>query len=585
MVEELLEKAFEFNNTDVDSALVYSGKAYDLARKTTDVQLTARATNAYSYFLILSDRITESLSVLDYNLSHAAELSPQVNGEAHYNLASGYYLNEVYDKAIEQYLKAIEYYEISGERKGIAKANLQVGVIYDKLGKSELASYFYDRSMANSEQAMSSHSSDTIGEYMPSESLVKISAAMLREVGEEPSITRSFVLYNLGNSNYKLGRCQESINYLLKSIAIKNEVGYRLNVAKSYLLMADCSIRLNDPAAALDYLAKARQNPDERRQVMDIERLSAEAYAAAGNTDAALHAYKRYSRLKDSVAQLQENERIAEITAQFETEKQAKEIELLTADNQLKEVKLGNQRLVLFGSILLMCLAALAAYLAYKRVRTKRELAFSEVNRQLLQTQLNPHFLFNALNGIQHYISKEQSTKASGYIRNFTSLMRNILENTTEEFISIREDIETIEDYLALQQLVHGERFSFELVVGDEVDQDGLCIPPMFTQPFVENAVIHGVKELEAGEIRIEYALNADLVTVSIRDNGQGFSPTGSTPNQLHRSMATNITRNRIDYLSKSRKYPVKIDIIGRRPGEELSGATVTISFPKKSCP
>ena len=221
-------------------------------------------------------------------------------------------------------------------------------------------------------------------------------------------------------------------------------------------------------------------------------------------------------------------------------------------------------------------------FFAYKNHKIKQNLQFSELTQKLLLMQLNPHFLFNALNGIQYFIKKNDTKKSTRYITNFSGLMRNILENSVEKFISINEDHDTISDFLALQQLVHNNSFEYQVEIDESLDASNTTIPPMFTQPFVENAIIHGVSGVSEGKIKVNYRLEDDRIRVDIIDNGKGIYSEKKNANSLHKSMGTSITKQRMENLLKAEKYPVELEITSQHNGKDGQGTKIVLTFPLK---
>ena len=115
------------------------------------------------------------------------------------------------------------------------------------------------------------------------------------------------------------------------------------------------------------------------------------------------------------------------------------------------------------------------------------------MEQRLLRSQMNPHFIFNALNSIQSYVSENNTLDSEVYLSRFSRLMRQILEHSQEEFILLKDDLNALESYLSLEQI----RFenSFEYIINDEdINQENIMIPPMIFQPFVENAILHGIE-------------------------------------------------------------------------------------------
>ncbi len=130
---------------------------------------------------------------------------------------------------------------------------------------------------------------------------------------------------------------------------------------------------------------------------------------------------------------------------------------------------------------------------AIRRAQFELELARSGMEMKALRSQVNPHFIFNCLASIQYFISSNNNTQAKYYLVQFSSLIRRILENSTEKMVSVKDDIDPLVKYVEMEKLRLADAFTFELIVSDEIDQDYTFIPPLIIQPIVENAIWHGV--------------------------------------------------------------------------------------------
>lgn len=583
LIENYLEQASLHSTQHQDSALYYSNKAHQHARTTKDTALMGRAAYYHSYYLITNGNYAEAENLLNFNRSHAHALSDAVLGGTYYNYGTRYYLDEVYDKALENYLLSLRYYKEAENKRGLMTANLQLGVVYSKLGKTELAGYFYDQSLQYSEKAKKKHTQTISYGKESSVNKIAVSIAMLQELDQEPNNRiKANILYNLGLSYLENEQWEDAIASFKKSVDLKRQMGVADLLDQNLFYIGQAYLEQGETASAIDYLLQARTISEKRGRRAAIELALQRAYEQKGDYQTALQFAKRYGQLKDSLNALQENDRIAEITSQFETEKQAAEIALLESENSLQASKLANQKTLLWASIIGVVLLLIALFFGYKRYQTKQKLQFSELTRKLLQMQLNPHFLFNALNGIQYFIKQNDTQKSSKYIRNFSGLMRNILENSVEKFISVEEDAETITDFLALQQLVHNNSFSYRVQIDESLDAENLSIPPMFTQPFVENAIIHGVQHMENGEITVQYQDSGSTISVAIKDNGKGVAATSQNANSLHKSMGTSITKQRMENLLKSENYPVTLEVISKNEPHGPQGTTVMLTFLKK---
>ncbi len=119
------------------------------------------------------------------------------------------------------------------------------------------------------------------------------------------------------------------------------------------------------------------------------------------------------------------------------------------------------------------------------------------LKQRLLRSQMNPHFIFNSLSGIQNFIVTEKSTKASIYLSKFATLVRNILDSSVKEYVTLEKEIATIENYLELQKVRYAGKFEFSIKTDDAIDPESTMIPPMLAQPFIENAIEHGIVHSE----------------------------------------------------------------------------------------
>ena len=177
------------------------------------------------------------------------------------------------------------------------------------------------------------------------------------------------------------------------------------------------------------------------------------------------------------------------------------------------------------------------------------------LQQKLLRTQMEPHFIFNTLSSLQSFIRFEEKEKSIKYLHLFSKLLRSSLEMSRNDYISLEDEVGAIKNYLVLQQMRHNYNFEFDILITDELF--GVLIPPMLIQPFVENAVIHGVTSLKGkGEIHIRIDLDNDFVTVAVLDNGKGANkPSG------HTSLSGSIAKERMELLFKETSQKGTIQI------------------------
>jgi len=218
-----------------------------------------------------------------------------------------------------------------------------------------------------------------------------------------------------------------------------------------------------------------------------------------------------------------------------------------------------------------------------KESKTQIEIAKNEL--KALRAQMNPHFLFNSLNSIQHYILNNKGEEAAFYLNRFAKLMRMILNNSEKSSITLNEEIEALKIYIDLERMRFSNLFEFEIIVDKTLDGDYEQIPAMLLQPYVENAILHGLMpKNSAGFLKINFFVKDNFIHVSIEDNGIGRKKSQELKNKSrknHASMGMKITTDRLRLLSdvQQTSYAVNFtDLYDEK--QNAAGTRVEISWP-----
>jgi ligand-binding sensor domain-containing protein len=226
----------------------------------------------------------------------------------------------------------------------------------------------------------------------------------------------------------------------------------------------------------------------------------------------------------------------------------------------------------------------LLLHLRTRRIQENFSNKLMEMELKALRGQMNPHFIFNSLNSIQYFILKKEPKEAYKYLSKFSGLMRKILQNSRERFISLSEEVETLELYLELEDLRMDGTLDYQIQVDESIDRDKWAIPTMLIQPFVENAIIHGLMPKDSDRkltITIERS-ETGLIT-RIEDNGIGISASrenNRTRVKKHRSAGVDVTEERLKVLS-TEKGEARLTIQEVMNGDEVIGTRVTLLTPK----
>ena len=216
------------------------------------------------------------------------------------------------------------------------------------------------------------------------------------------------------------------------------------------------------------------------------------------------------------------------------------------------------------------------------QLREKYTRQLSEVQLLALRSQMNPHFLFNTINSINHFILKSDREAASGYLGKFSRLMRQVLQNSQQDMLTLQQELEAIQLYVELEQLRYDHKFSFVLDIDSDIVTSEVLIPPLVIQPFLENAIWHGLApRLKGGELYLGIRQESSSVFIVIRDNGIGRQNAKKHTSSSKISLGASLVQNRIEVISQLYRMEAKVETIDlyARDGN-AAGTEIRIQLP-----
>ena len=246
--------------------------------------------------------------------------------------------------------------------------------------------------------------------------------------------------------------------------------------------------------------------------------------------------------------------------------------------------------------VLAVMVLLLLAFLAYQyriaqirkeeRLRTQYERQLADVEMSALRAQMNPHFIFNCLNSIENFIIKNDTYRASTYLHDFARLIRLILQNSRAQYIPLKDELEALEIYLEMESLRFTNKFEYEIMVEPEVDINTLEVPPMIIQPYVENAIWHGlIPKGEPGRLVVHLSMKDGVLSCSIEDNGIGRKRSAEINSKRKhdkpKSMGMSITSERINIMNNLYNTNTTIEITDKVDTEgKATGTLVELNVP-----
>ncbi len=235
----------------------------------------------------------------------------------------------------------------------------------------------------------------------------------------------------------------------------------------------------------------------------------------------------------------------------------------------------------------------LLTYLLYRyRLRQAREKSnlkrqLAEMENTALRAQMNPHFLFNSLNSVNYYIQNNEPVKASQYLKKFSKLVRIVLNNSRKDTVTLEDELEALKLYFEFEELRFNKHFSYHIQIGADIELADIIIPPLLLQPYVENAIWHGVMQSEAGgEVSVSIKGNIDCITFVIEDNGIGRKKAVELKSKSalkHKSHGLDITQERIRLFNATQAQSLEVLITDMYDSQQnAAGTKVTITYKQQ---
>ncbi|MBL0135894.1 MAG: histidine kinase [Chitinophagaceae bacterium] len=290
-------------------------------------------------------------------------------------------------------------------------------------------------------------------------------------------------------------------------------------------------------------------------------------FEQAGNLPRALQMMRIYDKIKDSVFKLQRLEKINELEQKYNK-----------ATNERTIRELDQQRSIYILLSLAGLLAVIVIAFFFRQQSLKQKHTILETEQRLNRARMNPHFFFNSLTALQKFALQENNGAAmASNLSRFSNIMRETLESTYKEYVTIEDEMEFLTQYLEVQKVRFPKTFSYEVTAPDDLEVDELQLPSMIIQPFIENSIEHGFAGVDyPGKIEVAFSKQGEELLVRISDNGKGLN-TESEKNNAHISRASQIIKDRLYLLNLKHKTKAQFTIENKAIGY---GVEVVINLP-----
>ena len=504
-----------------------------------------------------------------------------------------------YDKALQYYLKSAAFYEDLNDEGQCAKIYNNIGVVYKSKAQDQKALSYYIKANNIQEKLKNPNRSITLTNIAN----IYFKQKQLEKAFEYYTAAKSILDQfpngrALGEWNNNMGAYYKeqkdmplAQEHWQKAIVAFEGIHDKFGLADTYLHLGQFYIDQKQEGLALKATHNALRLANEidvLEQKVVSEKLLSTIYSQKGNSSLALEHYKKHSVLKDSLTKESDIRKSVEAAMNYEFEKK----ELLQKEENekrellLKEEAKSSKMQLLFGALIALLLFGIG-FLIYNRNQLKKTLTLqkelAEYEQKALHLQMNPHFVFNCLGSISSFIVQNGTDSAIKYLSKFSKLMRLTLEYSKESLIPIDKEIESLQNYLELEQLRFNNKFNFSIRKGKEIEDD-VALPPLLIQPFIENAIIHGViPKKEQGTISIDFSVTNTSLHCVIVDDGIGIHQSRKNKENFvlaHKSMALDIIKKRLEMIAESTSKKAAIDIEELSEDLKTTGTKVTLNLP-----
>ncbi|MDD7884446.1 histidine kinase [Flavivirga sp. 57AJ16] len=547
-------------------------KQYDLAVSNYRVSDQNMKTNVVKLKLATAYKQNNNYqeSIATYKEINKRTLSNWQLVQLHEGIGDVYLLTQNYQLSIDNYQKGLVVAQKHLITPKITDLNSKIAQAYNAKGEAQKAEGYFNKSM-------------------------KLASTQNKKRAIEEKI--KVADFQSDHSNYSSEialrkQALEDINDFENDSVLDNESA--LTSQKQNYKIGNAFALQKDYQNAIPYLEKSIAEADSKEDLTvqkDATRRLSEIYRDAGQFDKALIAYQSYVDLVDKLYSKKEQE-ISQ-AARFSKDIVNKQNRILSLESdraltesqfQLTTEEAKRQKLIIYSLIGGVLLLLVTALLMFKYIKQQR-LANNLLALKSLRSQMNPHFIFNALNSVNSFIASNDERTANKYLTDFSLLMRAVLENSEEDFIPLEKEIELLELYTKLEHFRFQDKFDYHINIDENINVQDFVIPPMLLQPYIENAVWHGLRykkskgHLEIGITQTE----SDEIKITITDDGIGRQKSKALKTkhqQKQKSKGMGNIKKRVSILNEM--YKDRVDVfVDDFKEEEDTGTRVVVTLKK----
>ncbi len=503
------------------------------------------------------------------------------------NLGQAYRRQDYNAIALKYFHKALSIQQALGDIKGLYFTQNSIGATYFAQEDYGMALRYInkavDASIKHNDKRSLSFNYGCLGEIYLAQSMVDSAInyfLLSKELKIETNQTDGLAVAHhlLGKAYFAKGYHSKAQQDFLTALAVHERVNNKRYQVLCLGYLGKIDIIQGNTYQGGEKLAKAKKlakSIHSTENLVFIEATLADYYKKIGNYIKAFEAIENSYAYRDSLISIKAKRNVQALEIEYQTKEKQNEINLLSKNNIIKSQRI---RLSIIIILLLITTFGLFASIHLQRQRNAKMLE-TELQQKLSCSQMNPHFLSNAMGSIQKFMYNNDTKSAAKYLGKFSQLNRAVLEHSLVDSVSLDDEISMLTNYLEFEQLRLNNAFAFSIQANDDLDVEMIKIPPLFIQPFVENAVKHGIKGMNNdGQVTIKFTDLEDTLKVEVIDNGKGISSNTNTTKE-HKSRSMEITQKRYKLLKNKYKNLPSFTLVNNDIAGE-QGVIVTIYLP-----
>jgi len=553
------------NKSLFDKAQAALNAALDTAKKNSLIDFEIISLNMLGVVARRQDRIRPAL---DYHQDALvlAESQPKKNRSrqisiavCHNSMGNIYLSIRQYDLALTEFNKSLIIEIAAKNERGLAINYHNIGAVYEAKGKFDDALKNYFKSLEYNENRNS-------------------------------DIGRIICKNSIGGIYVKQNKPEAALKIIEPTIALAEKEGDKFYIASAYITLGWAQSQLNQ-------IRLSKSNLEKGLKIAEAYNLASSIVSAnkqlslinekLGNTTTALKQYRTAVKVEQSIINKENAQYVNSVRSEYETEKKNTQIKFLGKQNELANLKIEENLKTAITFFVALFLLALGSFFFYRHRSLKNEKKILTLEQDMLRSQMNPHFIFNSLNSIKLYIINNEKENAVYYLNKFSKLIRKILIASTEKETSIAGELETMNLYMNIENIRFSNEINYSYSIDENINIDSIKVPQLILQPFLENAIWHGLSsKKEDKKITIHISKKTlEFVTITVTDNGIGRVASAKIKeNKIlkTKSVGIELTKQRLYNFSKNYANSYKLDIEDLYDNNQAIGTKITIEIPYK---